>query len=204
MGLHSMTVFETGTVRAQAVAPDQWGVAWLKIATWLEGKIVEVKPEIVGFESPFMPPPPPRNKAARANWKGFAVSQRILRFLIGVATVFEMIAARHPCECVEVNVNTVKASLAGAKKKKDRDAELDKLKAMGVDKTTLKLRQRELMKITKDDMEAAAKRMGWKVADHHQADACGVGKVVIENRWTEGHKRNDNPGMGKRRRRVRR
>lgn len=185
-----MAVLETGTfLVGDKPSPQEWGMAWLRIGTFVQDKINSLKPKpiILGFESPFVPPP---QKAPQPGRKTFAVNWENLRFLFGVVTVFEMCAIRNGLQPLEVNVQTVKASLAGEAKKIARDAELDRLREIGVDKKTINKRRFELLKISKEEMENAAKARGWKVADHHQADACGVGKVIIENRWAEGESRN--------------
>lgn len=166
---------------------SEWGRRFLFTATWLDRMIVEHRPVLIGFEAPFMPPPPPKKKAARAKWKGFAVTQDTLRFLVGISSVFEMVAAKYSLECREVNVQTVKAALAGKAKKLERDAALEDMRRMGASKDELKAAGFKLRRISKDDMIAAAIAHGWPVEDEHQADACGVAKVIIENR-TKGKK----------------
>lgn len=172
-----------GTYQTMPQSSSEWGRRFLFTASWLDAMIVKHQPVLIGFEAPFLPPPPPKSEKARAKWKGFRVTGDTLRFLTGIAAVFEMVAAKHSIECREVNVQTVKASLAGAAKKIERDKTLSELLAMGATKEELKAAGLRLRKISKDDMVAAARARGWNVSDDgHQADACGVGKVIIENR----------------------
>lgn len=178
----SMPLIAHGTFTTESQSAAVWGLRLLRTAGFVESMIVRHRPVLIGFEAPFMPPPPPKSAKARAKWKGFQVSADTLRFLICIGGVFEMVAAKYSIECREVNVQTVKASLAGAAKKIERDGALAELARMGASKEELKTAGLRLRKISKDDMIKAAEARGWHVEDEHQADACGVGKVIIENR----------------------
>lgn len=189
MCLHTMDVLEVGTFWAgEKPSPVEWGVAWLRIATFVDRKLSTLKPKpvVVGFEAPFVPPP--ANDKAKGR-KVFKVNPENLRWLIGVAAMFEMVAARHGIRPLEAHVQTVKASLAGAAKKIERDRELDRLRAQGADSKLISATRFALLRISKEEMVAAAKARGWPVTNDHEADACGVGKVIIEERWAEGGKR---------------
>lgn len=70
------------------------------------------------------------------------------RLLTGLVNMVVLAAAERDLRCIEVAPGTVKAALVGPRKKGEP--------------------------ASKDDMVMAAVRMGWKVANHHQADACGV------------------------------
>src|SRR5262245_53178133 len=71
------------------------------------------------------------------------------RLLVGLVTIIELAAAMANLRCLEVMPREAKQCLTG-----DRDAD-------------------------KQAMVAAAKGMGWRVADHHQADACAVALVTF-------------------------
>lgn len=70
------------------------------------------------------------------------------RLLTCLVVVIELVACMRGLRCIEVDPSTVKAALCGPRPK-GKPA-------------------------SKDDMLVAAVRMGWPVANHHQADACGV------------------------------
>jgi len=71
------------------------------------------------------------------------------RLLVGLVTIIELAAAMASLRCLEVTPREAKQCLAG-----DPDAD-------------------------KPAMVAAAKGMGWQVADHHQADACAIALVTF-------------------------
>ncbi|HKV14532.1 MAG TPA: hypothetical protein VJQ81_05780 [Reyranella sp.] len=70
------------------------------------------------------------------------------RLLTCLVVVIELVAACKGLRCIEVDPSTVKAALCGPRKKGEP--------------------------ASKNDMVVAAVNMGWSVANHHQADACGV------------------------------
>lgn len=70
------------------------------------------------------------------------------RLLTCLVVVVELVACIKGLRCIEIDPSGVKAALVGPRKKGDA--------------------------ATKDDMLVAAVNMGWQVANHHQADACGV------------------------------
>jgi hypothetical protein len=178
----AMPLLAHGTFQTVPQSASEYGRRLLFTAGWLERRILQYKPALIGFEAPFMPPPPPKSKKKRQAWRGFQVSADTLRFLICICGVFEMVAAKFGIECREVNVQTAKASLAGRAKKIERDATLLDMKRMGATPAELKIASFKLRRISKDDMIAAAIARGWRIDDEHQADACGVAKVIIENR----------------------
>lgn len=195
----AMPLLAHGTFQTVPQDPGEYGRRLLFTAGWLERMILEHKPALIGFEAPFMPPPPPKSAKARAKWKGFRTSDHSLRFLISVCGVFDMVAAKYSIEIREVNVQTAKASLAGAAKKLERDATLMDLRRMGASPAEIKQAGFKLRRISKEDMIAAAKAHGWPIDGEHEADACGVAKVIIENRT--GGRSNGNRGAGGRGRR---
>lgn len=85
--------------------------------------------------------------------KSWAVNTnaQTVRYLTGLATIAELVATRHHARCIEVAVSTTKARLAGT-----RYAD-------------------------KQAMIAAAVRLGFPVADDHQADACGVALAAFDH-----------------------
>lgn len=178
----AMPLIESGTFTTKPVEPGVWGIRFLHTATFVDKLIEAKRPALIGFEAPFMPPPPPTTKAKRAAFKGFRVNADTLRFLIGIVTVIEMVAARHGIPCREVNVQTVKASLAGGRKKEERARVKADLVREDVDPAVIAEEMKRLRRIDKGDMINAAHARGWDVKDEHQADACGVAKVLIENR----------------------
>jgi Holliday junction resolvasome RuvABC endonuclease subunit len=74
-----------------------------------------------------------------------------VRLLTGLATIAELVATRHRLRCIEVAVTTAKARLAGTRF------------------------------ATKQQMVAACVRRDWRVADDHQADACGVALAAYDH-----------------------
>lgn len=72
-----------------------------------------------------------------------------IRFLIGLVAIAELVAHGFGCETTEANVSTVKKHWAG-------NGRADKA-----------------------DMIAACFRLGWKVANDHEADACGLWDYTV-------------------------
>jgi Holliday junction resolvasome RuvABC endonuclease subunit len=70
------------------------------------------------------------------------------RLLTSLVVVIELVAAMRGLRCIEIDPSGVKEALCGPQKRNQRSS--------------------------KDDMVVAAVNMGWKVANDHQADACGV------------------------------
>ena len=77
------------------------------------------------------------------------------RFLTCLVVVIELVACMRGLRCIEADPSRVKAALCGPRKKGDT--------------------------ATKDDMLIAAVNMGWRPANHHQADACGVALAVYSH-----------------------
>lgn len=75
------------------------------------------------------------------------------RLLTCLVVAVELAACMRKVRCMEADPSTVKAALCGPQKRKRRS--------------------------TKDEMLVAAVRMGWPVANHHQADACGVALAIF-------------------------
>jgi Holliday junction resolvasome RuvABC endonuclease subunit len=115
---------------------DNYGPKFHELDQWLDGMVVSMRPDVLAFEAPLTP----------VDGKSWAVKtdRNTVRYLTGLATVAELVAARHHVRCLEVAVNTAKAWLSGTQW------------------------------ASKQQMLAAAVRLGFRVADHHQADACGV------------------------------
>ncbi len=75
------------------------------------------------------------------------------RLLTCLVVALELAACMRKVRCMEADPSTVKAALCGPQKRKRRSS--------------------------KDEMLVAAVRMGWPVANHHQADACGVALAIF-------------------------
>jgi Holliday junction resolvasome RuvABC endonuclease subunit len=74
------------------------------------------------------------------------------RLLTGLVNMVELAAAERDLRCIEVDPSVVKRVMCGPRRRVGR----------------------KFKSASKEDMVAAAEGMGWKVANHHQADACGV------------------------------
>jgi len=72
-------------------------------------------------------------------------------FLIGLAAIVELVAARHQVRCLTVAVSTVKTRMTGDQWAKKRA------------------------------VVAAAVAAGYRIADSHQADACGVALAAFDH-----------------------
>lgn len=86
---------------------------------------------------------------------GRGSDQNNIRRLIGIVSIAELVAAKRGIRCMEVSNQTAKMRMVGT-----------------------------AWKTTKDDMIVAATRMGYAVADQHQADAVGVAVVCYDELGT--------------------
>lgn len=122
---------------------DNFGPRFRELYEWLDGMVASIRPELLAFEAPLTP-------IDGKSWK-VDTDANTVRFLTGLASIAELVAARHSVRCIEVAVPTVKARLAGSRFAK------------------------------KAEIQAAAVRLGYPVADHHQADACGVALAAYDH-----------------------
>jgi Holliday junction resolvasome RuvABC endonuclease subunit len=105
--------------------------------------IATQKPDVVAFEAPIQP---------RAGTRDLKNTHPInLRFLQGLATIFEMVAHMENVRCVEVANGTAKKRLAGSGRAK------------------------------KPAMIVAAIKQGFIVANDHEADACAVALAALDH-----------------------
>lgn len=161
MGLHpDLPLLSRGTIRLpKAPAPGVHGWRFVQLEDQLTHLIEEERPHFGGFESPFLPI---HNQFGNDDSK--RSSENTIRFLIGVDSIIETVFARFNIHCEEVHNSTVKKAMLG-RGGRFTDADGKKLKPEQV----------------KQLMKNACFDRGWMIADEHQADACGVGKYMIEN-----------------------
>ncbi len=115
---------------------DNFGPKFHALDEWLDGMVQAIRPELLAFEAPLTP-------IDGKSWQ-VSTNANTVRYLTGLATVAELVAARRRVRCIEVAVSTAKVALTGTQWAK------------------------------KQQMLAAAVNRGWLPADDHQADACGV------------------------------
>lgn len=123
---------------------DNYGPRFNALFEWLDGMVAGMHPNLVAIETPIVP-------VVGALWDKIESDAHTIRFMIGLATIAELVAARHGVRCIEVAVSTAKVVLAGTRW------------------------------ATKRDMIAAAVRRGFAVADDHQADACAVALAALDH-----------------------
>ena len=105
--------------------------------------ITTQKPDLIAFEAPIQP---------RAGTRDLKNTHPLnLRFLQGLATIFEMVAHIEGVRCVEVANGTAKKRLTGSGRAK------------------------------KPDMVVAAIKQGFIVANDHEADACAVALAALDH-----------------------
>lgn len=127
-----------GTWRApKSWSPEDYGSRFRSYHDWLCDMLTVHEPDVVAFESP-----------VTGAFGSAVTNEHTLRFLIGLASITELIAALRQVRCLEINVSTAKKALTG-----NGRAE-------------------------KSEMLVAATRRGFGCADHNQADACAVGLVA--------------------------
>lgn len=123
--------------RAPYADPKDFGSRFLSFMRWLDEVVLVVKPRILAFEAPLVP--------HGANMK---TSADTVRYLIGLASIAEMVASDHEIEVVEENLGTIKKYFTGSGHAK------------------------------KHDMMARAKALNWAAANHNEADAAGLWAYV--------------------------
>lgn len=130
---------------------DDYGARTLYLEEWLERMIVRYRPDVIAFESPFIPMAPPKENpfAQPGDKKPFVTTQHTLRLQISLANTIETTAKRRGIRCLEVAPVSAKKELTGSGRSH------------------------------KDQMIVAAKDRGWDVKNNHEADAGGVGLVAL-------------------------
>ena len=123
---------------------------------WLEGMITKYQPELIAFESPFIPMGPAKDKDVFGK-ATFVTTAQTLRLQITLAAVIETTATKHGIACREVTTQSAKKELVGFGRAPAGDKKWDWGREMVI----------------------AATNRGWKVADDHQADAAAVAHVAM-------------------------
>lgn len=153
-----------GTLRLpKPYNPEDYGARCWPLMEWVQGMVDGHAPDIVAYESPFIPMRPTKadDEAGKAN---FTTTQHALRLQISLAATIETAVARENARrkeareptrvrCLEVATSSAKLALAGSARLADK----------------------------KRDMVRAAWARGWETADDHQADAIGVALVVYSS-----------------------
>lgn len=137
------------TWHAPLAAPKDFGTRWIAFMRWLDETVIIVEPDILAFEAPLVP------HGDRASDMKSGVD--ITRFLMGMATIAETVAAMHAIETVEENVATVKKYFTGSGRAK------------------------------KPDMMARARSLNWACANHNEADAAALWayvKAMADPKWS--------------------
>lgn len=130
-----------------------YGARTWALFDWLERQIVHLKPQIIGYETPFIP----------FGNSELGTSGHTLRLQIALASTIETVATKHGIRCMEMPTQTCKVALLGPKVRPPKE--------------TPKAARRAWWKAA---MVAAARRQGWDVQDDNQADACGVACAVFD------------------------
>lgn len=121
----------------------QYGKRFTAAYVFAREIIATQKPDVVAFEAPIQP---------RAGTRDLKNTHPLnLRFLTGLASIFEMVAHMESVRCVEVANGTAKKRLAGSGRAK------------------------------KPAMVIAAIKAGFIVANDHEADACAVALATLDH-----------------------
>lgn len=137
--------------------PENFGPRWSFVENSVGRLIKLFEPDLVGFESPFIPPQKTEQQLARERARGFKgrnVSISMIRFLLGVDAMIEVAAARAGCECREVATSTAKKAFTGRGN------------------------------ATKIEVKNEARRRGYAVKNDHESDAIAVGFAMLDD-WRE-------------------
>lgn len=132
-----------GTKELPFTRGNNFGPVFHALDQWLDGMVLTIRPALLAFEAPLTP-------IDGKSWD-IETNARTVRYLTGLATIAELVAARRGVRCIEVHVRTVKARLSGNQFAK------------------------------KGQMKAACVERGWLPADDHQADSCGVGLAAYDH-----------------------
>lgn len=139
--------------------PEDYGTRGWALMQWLEVVMIpKYTPELIVFESPFIPMGPSKetikDPVTGKPMDSFKTTQIVLRMQITWAAVIETTAKKYGIECMECATNTAKKTMAGSARLENK----------------------------KLDMVNAATARGFRVADDHQADACAVAMVEMISR----------------------
>jgi Holliday junction resolvasome RuvABC endonuclease subunit len=115
---------------------DTLGQRWAKFALWLDDMITVHKPDLVGFEAPLV--------FGGAKGSSRPTNIDTIRFLIGLATIAELVAVQLSTEVEDAHIQQVRAHFCGSGRAK------------------------------KPDVQAMCFRRGLKPADDNQADAIAI------------------------------
>lgn len=143
----------------KAFDPADYAARTWPLMKWLEQFISDHKViEAIAYESPFIPMAPLKPKDGES---AFNTTMHTLRLQIALATTIETVAKKHRIRCVEVATQSAKVAMVGYGRKPKDDPKFDWKKAMLL----------------------GATRLGYAVADDHQADAIAVSLVAYEYLW---------------------
>jgi Holliday junction resolvasome RuvABC endonuclease subunit len=134
---------QLGTFDLPEAPVDRPGRRYLALDEWVDNMILVCTPQLVAFEAPIVP-------IDKRAWH-LDTDAATVRFLIGLASIVELVAYRRNVRCIEVAVPTVKNRMTGNQWAKKRQ------------------------------VVAAAVKAGYRIADAHQADACGVALAAFDH-----------------------
>lgn len=100
--------------------PEDYGSRGFALMQWLERMIAKHNPELIAFESPFLPLRPQKSEGITGP-PTFTTTAQTLRLQITLAAVIETIAKKHGIKCVEVASTTAKKELTGNGRAEKRD-----------------------------------------------------------------------------------
>lgn len=143
-----------GTFKLPKIDPADYAGRALPLFAWVQTMANLHKPDLIGFESPFIP----------FGNTTLGTTGHTVRLQIALATAVEMAARSKSIDCLEATTQQCKKALLGFGRmpkiwtKEQKDA-WD----------------------WKKEMVKAAQARGWSCADDHQADAVGVALVAYEH-----------------------
>lgn len=100
--------------------PDDYGRRGWALMQFLERMIAKYGPELVAFESPFIPMRPVKSDDILGK-PSFVTTAQTLRLQITLAAVIETTCEKHGIKCVEVSSITAKKELTGDGRAEKRD-----------------------------------------------------------------------------------
>ncbi len=140
--------------------PEDFGTRTFALLQWLDRFIADHDPvEVIAFESPFIPMGPQKDKDLHGPdaKPTFTTTAQTIRLQISLASTIETVAKCHDIRCLEVVTASAKKFLTGFGRAPRDVANWDWGR----------------------EMQMAATRRGFPVADDHQADACAVALVAM-------------------------
>lgn len=148
-----------GTERLPKVLdPEDYGTRTFALLEWLDRFIGDRSPEVIAFESPFIPMGPQKDRDIHGDARPtFVTTAQTLRLQISLASTIETVAKCHGIRCLEVATASAKVALIGFGRAPKDVKNWD----------------------WKREMMIAATRRGFPVADDHQADAVAVALVAM-------------------------